>query len=247
MPGTPEEGTKEMGKSPGRGHPSGLVREQRARDRRRRTLWTSLVAVAVLVIFGLVGWGVYAADRVRDYNAPAGAANDDTGIAVGSGPVTVDVYEDFICPACRAFEQAAGSTLDRLVEEKKARVVYHPVAFLDRLSSTGYSTRASAAAGCAAEAAKFREYAAKLFQQQPPEGGPGLSDQELVGIGTSIDISVDSFAPCIYDGTYRSWTRHVTDEASRAGITATPTVLVAGKKVTASAEAITAAVAAAGR
>jgi protein-disulfide isomerase len=237
-----------MGKSRGRGHPSGLVREQRARERRlRRTLWTSLVAVAVLAIFGLVGWGVFAAQRGHDYNAPPDTTDDDTGILVGSGPVVVDVYEDFICPACRQFEQAAGPTLDRLVAEEKVRIAYHPVAFLDRFSSTEYSTRAAAAAACAAVGSKFREYSQKLFQQQPPEGGPGLSDQQLVNLGTSVGLSVDSFAPCVFDGTYRQWTRHVTEEASRAGVTGTPTVLVADKPVRASADAITAAVAAAGR
>lgn len=237
-----------MAKGSGRGGSGGLVRQQLARERRRRrAFWTSVAAVTVLVIFGLVGWGVYAAQRGHDYTAPAGAVANDSGILVGSGPVTLDVYEDFICPACARFEQTAGPTLDRLVTEKKVRIVYHPVAFLDRFSSTEYSTRASAASGCAAEGDKFREYARELFEQQPPEGGPGLSDQELVDLGATSGLSPDSFAPCVHDGTYRSWTRHVTEEATRAGVSATPTVLVAGKPVEPTAEAITAAVAAAGR
>ena len=223
-----------------------VVRQQLARERRRnRTIWTSIIAVAVLLIAGLIGWGAWASQRSGDYTAPAGASSDGTGIVVGSGPVTIDLYEDFICPACNQFEQQAGATIDQLVEEGRVRLVYHPVAYLDRFSSTGYSTRSSAASGCAAEGGEFREYTRALFDRQPPEDGAGLSDDELINIGTGVGLSGDTFGSCVRDGTYRSWTRHVTDAASEAGVSGTPTVLVAGEPVQASAEAITAAVAAA--
>lgn len=205
-----------------------------------------MAAGAVLVVVGLIGWAMYAAGRARDYTAPPGATADGTGIQIGAGKVTVDVYEDFICPACGQFELGAGEALDRLVAEDRARIVYHPVAYLDRFSSTDYSTRSSAAAGCAAAGGKFREYAKKLFERQPAEGGAGLSDQELVSIGASVGLPAESFRPCVDDGRYRSWTRHVTEAASRAGITGTPSVLVAGKPVPPTTEAITAAVEAAG-
>jgi protein-disulfide isomerase len=224
-----------------------MVRAQLARERRRqRTIWTSVIALAVLLVAGLIGWGIWASQRSGEWTAPAGASADGTGIVVGSGPVTVDIYEDFICPACGQFEQRAGATLDQLVTEKKVRIVYHPVAYLDRFSTTDYSTRSSAASGCAAEGGKFREYARALFQQQPPEGGAGLSDDQLVSIAGSAGLDTGTFGSCLRDRTYRPWTQHVTDAASRAGITGTPTVLVAGKPVESSAEAITAAVAAAG-
>lgn len=225
-----------------------VVRQQIARERRRRRMfWVSVAAVTLLVIAGLIGWTTYAAQRAGDYTAPPGATADGTGVAVGGGPVTVDVYEDFLCPACAQFEQAVGPTLDELAAQGRARIVYHPVAYLDRLSSTDYSTRSSAASGCAAEGGKFREYAKQLFDRQPPEGGPGLTDEELVTIGSNVGLTTEEFGTCVREDTYRPWTRHVTERASEAGITATPTVLVAGDPVTATVEAITAAVEAAGR
>jgi protein-disulfide isomerase len=208
-----------------------VVREQLARERRRRrTLWTSVIAVAVLVIGGVVGWGVYASQRSGGYHVPAGATEDGSGIATGSGPVTIDVYEDFLCPACRAFEEQTGTTLDQLAAEGKARVVYHPVAILDRYSTTRYSTRSSAASGCAAEGGKFREYAHALFAHQPPEGGAGLSNDELIRIGRDVGLG-DDFASCVRDGKYRSWTEHVTDAAAEQGVHGTPTIRVAGEDV----------------
>lgn len=236
----------DRGKKPQR-RPARVVREQMARERRRkRTLWTSVGAVLVLVVAGLIGWAVSASQDAGDFTPPGGANPDGTGIVLGSGPVNIDVYEDFICPICRQFEQQAGGTLDQLIAQGKVRVTYHPVAFLNRFSSTEYSTRSSAASGCAAQSGKFREYAKALFDRQPPEGSAGLSDDELVNVATSVGLAGDSFAACVRENTFKKWTEHVTEEAARAGVNGTPTVLVAGKKVQASAEAITAAVAAAG-
>lgn len=228
----------------GQRRPAQVVREQMARERRRkRTLWTSVGVVVVLVIAGLIGWAVSASQDSGDFTPPAGANPEGTGIVLGAGPVTVDVYEDFICPVCRTFEQQAGGTLDQLVAQGKVRVIYHPVAFLNRFSSTEYSTRSSAASGCAAQSGKFREYARALFDRQPPEGSPGLSDDELINVATSVGLAGDGFGNCVQENTFGKWTEHVTDEAARAGVTGTPTVMVAGKQVPASAEAITAAVA----
>jgi protein-disulfide isomerase len=219
-----------------------VVRDQIAREKRRsRTLWTSIAEVAVLVIAGLIGWGVVASQDSGSFTPPPGAVENGTGIKVGSGPVQIDIYEDFICPACGQFEQQTGGTIDQLVSEGKVTVVYHPVAFLDRASSTDYSTRSSAASGAAAEGGKFREYAKALFAQQPAEGSAGLSDDKLIEIGRSVGLG-DAFAQAVRDGKYKPWTAHVTDEASGDGVTGTPTVRVAGKDVQPTTQAILAAV-----
>ncbi|MEO3816457.1 thioredoxin domain-containing protein [Plantactinospora sp. B24E8] len=234
---------------PGRAdsRPARVVREQRARERRRRrTLWASIGAVVVLVAAGLIGWAVSASKDAGDFTPPGGANPEGTGIVFGTGPVNIDVYADFICPFCKQFEQQAGGTLDQLVAQGKARITYHPVAFLNRFSSTDYSTRSSAASGCAAQSGKFREYSRALFDRQPPEGSAGLSDTQLVDVAVGVGLARDSFANCVRENTFKKWTDHVTEEASRAGINGTPTVLVNGKQVQASAEAVTAAVTAAG-
>jgi protein-disulfide isomerase len=236
-----------MSSRSGRKQSARVVREQLAKERRRRrNLWTSVVAVAALVIAGMIGWAVYAGQQSGAYNTPQGANEEATGIVVGGGKVTIDGYEDFICPACRQFESSAGSTLDQLVADGKVRVVYHPVAYLNRFSTTDYSSRSSAASGCAADGGKFREYAKALFERQPPEGSAGLTDDQLIDIGTSVGLNAASFGSCVRDGTYETWTEHVTDAASKQGVTGTPTVFVAGAPVDATAEAITAAVQQAG-
>jgi len=88
---------------------------------------------------------------------------------------------------------AAGPTLAALVSDQRARLVYHPMNFLDAASTTRYSTRASAASGCASDQGKFTEYMHALFVAQPPEGGPGLSDDELIQIGAATGVAVADF------------------------------------------------------
>ncbi|MGN9808295.1 DsbA family protein [Micromonospora sp. BQ11] len=221
-----------MSSRKGRNEAARVVREQLARERRRkRTLWISVAAVAVLVVAGLIGWSVFRSQQTDEFTAPPGANDARTGIVLGSGPVTIDLYEDYLCPACKQFQQFSGDTVNQLVDQGKARVVFHPVAYLDRFSTTEYSTRSSAASGCAAEGGKFREFTDALFERQPPEGGAGLSDDQLIDIGVGVGLDRDDFGSCVRDGKYEAWTEHVTAEASRANITGTPTILVDGQPV----------------
>jgi hypothetical protein len=76
-----------------------------------------------------------------------------------------------------------------------------------------------------------------------PPGSPatGLPDDRLIALGRQAGAG-DDFARCVRDGRYAGWTRSVTDAASRAGITGTPTVLVNGTAVPRTADALRAAV-----
>jgi protein-disulfide isomerase len=145
------------------------------------------------------------------------------------------------------FEQASGPALDKLVADGVISLVYHPMGFLDGLSTTRYSSRAAAASACASDGGRFMEYAYALFANQPPEGGPGLTDEELVGIGRVAGLTEPSFASCVQSGAYLGWTAYVTDAAIARGVSATPTVLVEGVPVPANPRTITVAVAAAAR
>jgi len=173
---------------------------------------------------------------------PAGATPEGDGIAVGAGPVRVDVFIDFLCPFCRQFELAAGPTLAGLVADQRVSLVYHPMNFLDQASTTHYSTRAAASSGCAADQGRFLEYANALFVQQPPEGGAGLSDAELAAIGRTAGLPETAFDACLSEAPYLDWPSYVTARAADAGVSATPTVLVAGAAVRPDPQAITAAV-----
>jgi protein-disulfide isomerase len=177
---------------------------------------------------------------------PAGVNAEGDGIAVGDGPVTVDAYIDFLCPFCRQFETASGPALKDMVAGRTITLVYHPLGFLDRLSTTAYSSRASAASACASDGGRFVEYKDALFAVQPEEGGPGLSDAQLVALGEQVGLPADRFGQCVTTGRHLQWTAYVTARAVQRGVSGTPSVLVAGEPVPANARTIAGAVAAAG-
>lgn len=97
----------------------------------------------------------------------------DTAIVVvgqDSAPVTVDVYEDFLCPACQRFEQLWGERVRMELTSGTIRVRYHLVNLLDdRSDPPGYSLRAANAALAVADVApeKFLDYYQSLFAAQP--------------------------------------------------------------------------------
>jgi protein-disulfide isomerase len=177
---------------------------------------------------------------------PAGVTPEGDGVVIGAGPVRVDAFIDFLCPFCRRFELSSGPALAALVADQQASLVYHPMNFLDQASTTNYSTRAAAASGCAADHGRFLEYAHALFVNQPPEGGPGLSDAELAVIGRTVGLADAAFAACLSEASYQDWPPYVTARATTAGVSATPTVLVQGVVVRPDPQAITAAVTQAG-
>jgi protein-disulfide isomerase len=194
-------------------------------------VWTSTVASAVLLLAGLVGVVAWRADKPEDAVAPEVTTADGLGLPVGTGPVIVDVYLDFLCPACKQFHDAARSTLDGYLADGTVTLVYRPIAILDRLTTSGFSTRAGAAAGCAADGRAIDEFVAAMMANQPPEGSAGLSDDQIVQIGAGAGLTVPGFGECVRDGSYRGWIARTTDAASDRGVTGTPTVFVNGERV----------------
>lgn len=194
-------------------------------------MWTSALAAGVLLIAGMAGVVVWQASQPDDVVAPELATADGLGLPVGTGPVTVDIYLDFLCPACKQFHDAARTTLDSYLADGTITLVYRPIAILDRLTTTGFSTRAAAAAGCAATGGAIDEFVAAMMANQPAEGSAGLSDDEIAQIAAGAGLAGPGFGECLADGTYRGWVDRATDAASDRGVNGTPTVFVNGDRL----------------
>ena len=224
-----------------------------AAERRRRSVVGGVVAAVVLVVV-LVAVVVVQTHRTSTSAAaaaPAGTSGNGYVFAVGSAdaPVTVDLYEDFQCPNCKALEDSTGSTIDDLVAAGTVQVHYHGMAFLDTDANDRYSTRALNAAAVVANAAGTGAYATfhgLLFANQPDEGGSGLTDDQLIAYAAQAGASGEAVEAGIRDLVYGGWVAQAEDQASKDGVTGTPTVLVDGQKLTdLSPDGLTAAVSAA--
>jgi protein-disulfide isomerase len=201
-----------------------------------RTTMIVAAVLAVVVVVGLAVWfvrGSAATSVPPTYTASASGAV----VTVGSGPVVVDVYEDYLCPICERFEERYGADLTTALNANQITVRYHSIAILDSATTPqGYSTRAANAALCSVDAGIFPAYHEKLFDSQPAEGSAGLTDDELVAFGTELDAQGD-FASCV---TGAANTKAVTAETDKAtsdsalqtdGRFGTPTVAIGGKKI----------------
>ncbi len=217
--------------------------EVRAQARRRAVGWMIEGVVVVAMFAALVAYIV----RQSDVSEVSGAgqldlavAADNGGIPVGAGGIVnedldsarvrMDVYFDFICPACSALEQTQSETISALRAEGLVDVYYHPLGYLDVYSQgTEYSTRsASAAALIAAESPdRFLAFVEAMFVNQPAENTEGLTDSQIQAIASQVGIADDVVAR-IPDREYSSWVRMATEVASKDGLPFTPAIAIDG-------------------
>jgi protein-disulfide isomerase len=216
------------------------MRAQAARQEARRRATTIVAAVAaVLVVF--VGVGVLIAFANHQKQAKADAASQppanlvDGSMAVGNAKakVTIKLYEDFQCPICKDFEKANADQLATWAADGTIRLEYHPVAILDRASTTNYSTRAlnAAAAVFSIDPQLFVKYHSLLYDNQPAEGSAGLPDSKLISLAVQAGVQQSAVESAITTEKYKGWTVQVTDQFSKDGLTGTPTIIVNGKQL----------------
>ncbi|TXH41405.1 MAG: disulfide bond formation protein DsbA [Actinobacteria bacterium] len=208
--------------------------------RRERTVRFAIFGVVALVVLGIIGavlWTTRSKPAPTPENTalPAGVAAPGYGAPVGTATKPVlDVYEDFQCPACAAFEKAAGATVDELVANGQVKVVYHPMNFLDANLGNDSSTRAAAAFGCAVDAGVTLKYHDIVYANQPATEGVGYTDEQLKSFGQQAGLSgaqLDTFNACVDAKTYLGWPTLSNQAASENGVTGTPALFLNGSKL----------------
>jgi protein-disulfide isomerase len=210
---------------------------------RRRTVTAGIAVLAVIIV--AVGATVLVRslkkqqdDKVAAATAPPANLYTSTGGAAGvlygqaSSKVTVDMYEDFMCPACKAFESADSGVLRKYADAGKLKLVYHPVAILDDRSTTNYSTRAANAAATvlATTPAKFIAFHDSLYANQPAENSAGLPDATLIDLAVKAGVDQAQISAPITSGKYSGWVTKVTSDFGKK-YNSTPTVLINGTQV----------------
>ncbi|MFH9730802.1 DsbA family protein [Streptomyces sp. NPDC017260] len=216
--------------------------KQRSKDRRRRAL---IVGASVVCVLGLAAViGVIGANAGKDEGgeaagpvvAPSGAQGKDSlAIPVGkeSARSTLTIWEDFRCPACKAFELAYRDTIHELTEAGQLKVEYHLATIIDgNMGGTG-SRKAANAAACAQDAGEFTPYHDLLFANQPAESDDAFADEsKLLDLAREVDgLDTTLFQECVRNGTHNSWVEKSNKAFTTGGFGGTPTVLLDGENV----------------
>ncbi|MGW2346161.1 thioredoxin domain-containing protein [Streptomyces sp. NPDC001661] len=217
--------------------------KQKTAEKRRRTL---IVGAAVVCVLGLAAViGVVAANSGDDSSgdaasgpvvAPKGATGkDELAIPVGKAGAksTLEIWEDFRCPACKTFEDTYRSTIHELADAGELKVNYHLVTLIDsNMQGTG-SLRAANAAGCAQDAGKFRDYHDVLFENQPEETDDAFAkNDKLIELAGKVGgLDTGTFKSCVNKGTHDSWVNKSYKAFQDAKFNGTPTVRLNGKDI----------------
>ncbi|WP_330267583.1 DsbA family protein [Streptomyces griseorubiginosus] len=215
--------------------------KQKSAEKRRRVL---IVGASVVCVLGLAAViGVVAANSGKDTKdssgpvvAPSGANGQDSlAIPVGEegAKSTLVVYEDFRCPACKAFETAYRPVIHELTGSGELKVEYHLATIIDgNMGGTGSRTAANAAA-CAQDAGKFPEYHDVLYENQPEETSDDYAENaKLLELAKKVDgLDTPAFRTCVEKGTHDSWVDRSAAAFRNGGFSGTPTVLLNGKNI----------------
>jgi protein-disulfide isomerase len=217
---------------------------QQAASRRRRRLFVSLGVVGVLIIVVVVA--IVASSSSNGNKGPIALPKDavTTGPKVAQGsmligtstaPVTMDAYEDFNCPFCGELERSTGSTVTKLINDGTLQVRYHIMSFIDGHNGGTYSHRAAnafAAANTYGDQAKALQLHALLYANQPEESSKaGLTDEQILSYAKQAGLDSPQFVNAVQTMEFKDWVSKVADDASKAGVTSTPTLYLNGKQV----------------
>lgn len=131
----------------------------------------------------------------------------DATVLVGQpgARVTIDAYEDFLCPICGQFEAANFTGIERQLEAGKIKMRYHMINLLDaRSNPPGYSLMAANTALAVATVAPgtFMDYHYSLYQKQPQENGTGWTQAQLSRLANRLGVNGSAFDALVDGKTY---------------------------------------------
>ena len=200
-------------------------------DRARRAAFIQRGAIVAALVLVVIVATVFISSRDSSDVVASEAGSSDYGLVVGdtAAPHEIVIYEDFLCPVCGVFEEAAGEMLSEVAATGDAVVDYRAVSFLSRFGD--YSADAVNALLVVQEESGdevAKELHDLLFADQPEESGPFPDDDWLVAKAVEAGADEAAVRPGIEDGARLADVEAATAEAEEAGVRGTPTVLLDG-------------------
>jgi protein-disulfide isomerase len=211
-----------------------LIREKRRQAQQRQRLVTILIIIAAALLIT----ALLIAPSIRNRLTPVGNVIPITpqarpmadGLAVGdaNAPVTIQVFEDFQCPACKNFtETVEPSIVQNYVATGKVYYIFRQHPFIGNESS-----RAANASMCANEQGRFWDYHDMLFTNWNGENQGAFTDKRLVAFAEQLNLDMNEFNSCFQSNKYQDAINQDLAKGQEYGVTSTPSIFVNGKLVT---------------
>ncbi len=189
----------------------------------------ALLAGILLVLVASVLGGPARAPAATDLATPVHTAPPelaaDRVLGRADAPATLEIWEDFQCPACAQFTRTVEPQLiDRFVAPGTLKIVFHDFAFIG-----DESIDAAVGARCAGNEGRFWPFHDLLFANQRGENRGAFSRDRLHAIAEVAGLDGAAFEACLSDDAPRQATLHETADGRRLGVQATPTLMVGGE------------------
>jgi protein-disulfide isomerase len=220
-----------------------------ARSRRARfglvQITIGAVAAGAVLIALAIGLGSHPTAPSADLiaaTAPAGLPAAGRTLGRGDAPVSVEIYEDFQCPACRRWgETVFPSLASNELAAGTARLTFRDYAFI------GPESQLAARAGWAAnEQGRFWDLWATLYANQGLHENAGtITRDRLIAMADLLRLDRDRFVADLDSSAAASAVVASSTAAEAAGVTGTPAVFVAGQPLSGGYAELRAAIAAA--
>lgn len=210
---------------------------ERKRKERQRNI---LVAVGVVVVMALivgVGFLINSAKDDDEDKKASDTSSSEFQLTIGpdDAPHTIVFYEDFLCPICKAVEDATRDDFAQLADEGKVQVSYRPFNLFSQEGDPRkpYSVLAAEVFGVVLEksdpdvAKKFHDL---LYEHQPAEAGPFPTEDDLVQLAVQAGAKESDVTAGLAAGDGQDWVDGATSATQELGINSTPTIYLDGKQ-----------------
>lgn len=158
-------------------------------------------------------------------HVPAGLTADGFVLGRADAPVTIDLYEDFQCPACEAWGRSVFPSLaSNELAAGRVKIVFHDLAFLGPESAD-----AGRAAHAAAQQGRFWDMWATLFANQGRENSGAFGRSRLVAMADRLGLDVARFEADMDSTAAGAAIDRSRAAAALAGVTSTPTLVIEGR------------------
>ena len=142
--------------------------------------------------------------------------------------VTLQAWEDFLCPACASWnKQVKPKLLNDYINTGKVRLEYHYFPLSQH--EPGASTAAQAAE-CAADQGAFWPMHDKLFAGQN-SGSAAFSAERMIQYAEDLGLDSRTFTQCLTGQNHLEAVRASLNQATSLGLNSTPSLLINGQKI----------------
>jgi protein-disulfide isomerase len=190
-----------------------------------------LIAGSILIVTLVVALIMFSSRTVTAPTATLAVPDrwvNRTTLGNPDAKVTVQAWEDFLCPHCKRWNaEVQPKLLDDYIKTGKVRLEFHQFPLQ---SHDPGATMAALSSECAADQNAFWPYHDKLFEV-PEQDQAGYTMEKLTGYANELHIDQKKFTQCMSSLQHQAEVTESLKQVAALGLNSTPSVLVNGQQI----------------